>query len=288
MATLHLISTPKFWSHSEEDRTSILVQNVFQLTQVYNGCLESSWSALPMEAALAASTIMPTPGNSYPNRASGSPTSIHGPNTNPNGGCGGTSTGASDGAAGGDKKSSPVSSSSSLQNRLRILVQINAANRNDTALLRLSLKPLAATRLLQIVARKRSTFASHSFSRVTISNFYSAPGEDVMSVDKFEPCFTDEDSKLHPLNKGFSQCPSLLGRAAVKKTENGDQRLSRSARNKMYSYFHEMLWTLVGEHSDDLILWGLHSNTIPLVLQPLDLFISLRNALSLGQHFQGE
>jgi len=293
-ATLQLISTPQMWVEMEDNFSPI--SNVFHLTEVFNSCVEATWSSLPMEAALAASSsssnnnIPPPP----PSAESLKNPSSQGPSNPQSGGDneakGNPTNNSSLSSSINDPSKSPTTSS--LSNRLRILVQINAANRNDSALLRLSLKPLSATRLLQLVARKRSAFASHMFSRITLThvvvnnNTPSDSPSPSLTPEKYEPCFTLEDSGLSPLAKGFSQRPSLLGRAAVKKTENGDQRLSRSARSKMISYFHQVLWTLAGEHSEDLMLWGIQSHTIPLLLQPLQSFVSLRNALNLGHQFQ--
>lgn len=237
---------------TEEGKAVKLVQTVFQLTEVYNWVLESSWSRATMTSSEDAT-----------NSKTSSTNSMESPRTP---------------IATTNKKVSA--------NSVKVLIQINAANRNDSALLRLSLKPLSGTRLLQVLAQRRSTFAGHSFTKTILGNFYANPAA-VLGLDKFENCYSDEDGGLGVLLKGFSKCPSLLGRAAVKMTENGDQRLCKSTRTKMYSYFHQVLWTLVGEHAEDLLLWGLFN--VPLVLQPLDTLFTLRNSLSLlGNHLQGK
>lgn len=247
---LNLLASPSSWCVTEEGKVAKLVQNVFQLTEVYNSVLESSWSiATTSESTEAASNT-----SSLVDMEAGT--------TN----------------APSNKKSAITS--------IQVLVQINAANRNDSPLLKLSMKPLNGMRLLQILAEKRSTFAAHAFYKTMLSTFFTNPSE-MLTPGKFESCYSEEDSGLRPLGKAFSHCPSLLGHAAVKKTENGEQRLCRSTRTKMYSYFHQVLWTLAGEHAEDLLLWGTFYN-LPMVLQPLEAFSTLRNALSLGQHLQGK
>lgn len=254
--TLNILASPKLWSQTEEAKVVILMHHIFQLTEVYNSVLETSFSPAPEANSAGANNSSQTSLNSM------------NPFTKPD-----------------DALTSNPNSTKQSGGSVHVLIQINAANRNDSALLKLSLKPFNGTRLLQIMAQKRASFASYSFSHTIISNFY-ANSTGVLTTDKFETCFAKEDSGLNPIGKGFSQCPSLLGRAAVKKTENGDQRLSRSTRTKMYSYFHEILWTLTGENAEDLLLWGTAAN-VPLVLHPLETFFALQNALALGQHFQG-
>lgn len=250
LTILNLLGSPNLWNIAEGQKAAKLVESVFQLTEVYNNVLESSWSQASLSNAASTTSLNNPSMESLAAPANAPPTS---------------------------KKSSTSS--------LQVYLQIMAANRNDSPLLRLSLKPLNGTRLLQLLAQRRSTFAAPGLSKTILSHFYQTPNES-LNPDYFEGIFSSEESGLRQIDKALSQYPGLLGRAAVKKTDNGDQRLSRSARIKMHSYFHQLLWTLAGEHAEDLLLWSPSPN-IPVSLYSLDTVTTLRLSLSCDRRFQG-
>lgn len=241
-----LLASPSFWQSSEPDEVTAYACSLFHLSETYNSCLESCWTHVEASLAAANPSLASTPSD----------------------------------ADSGNEMGTTVS-----PGKIRVLVQVKAANTNDAPLLKQSLKPLSATRLLQVIAQRRALFASCEFTRRTFTCFYENQKAG-LGVEKFSQCLEEESLHLRTFEKAFSQRPSILGRAAVKEQENGELRLTKSFKLRMYAYFHEVLWSLVGEYSEDFILWSLQT-AVPLTLQPSEMQIALRQALMLGAHAQG-
>lgn len=242
-----LLSSPSFWLSSEADVVTGCACTVFHLSEMYNACLESCWAHVEASLAAANPSLCSTPSE----------------------------------VDSGSDMGTTVSPS-----KIRVLTQVKAANRNDSPLLKQSLKPLTATKLLQVIAQRRAIFSAVEFTRIAFSAFYEENREEKLGVDKFSQCLENESLHLSCFERAFSKRPSILGRAALKESETGELRLAKSFKLKMYGYFHEVLWSLVGEYSEDLILWSLQT-AIPLTLQPPEMQIALRKAFLLGAHAQG-
>ncbi|CAL8071365.1 unnamed protein product [Orchesella dallaii] len=240
-----VLASPSFWLTSEKSEVALCACSVFHLAETYNTSLESCWAHVEASLAAVNSSLSSTPSDADSGNEMGATTS---------------------------------------PTKIRVLAQVKAANTNDAPLLKQSLKPLTATKLLQVIAQRRAIFIASDFTRAALGSFYENQTE-VLGADKFAQFLDDENKNLSPLEKAFSKRPSLLGRAAVKESENGELRLTKSFKMKLYGYFHEVLWSLVGDSSEDLILWSLQTS-IPLSLQSLETQMQLRKALMLGVHAQ--
>ena len=51
------------------------------------------------------------------------------------------------------------------------------------------------------------------------------------------------------------QVPGLLSKSAIKQSKKSQNKISRSVRQKMAEFYHEVLWQGVGELSELHILW---------------------------------
>lgn len=322
---MQLLSSTTFWELFSIETISTHFVNIFQLTEVYNNGLETTYEssnacaiftfnsatftvASPQQPLQISTTIDSniagtSSSSTAPEKVSSlSPTAT-------------TSSSAAIVAASAEEIPSEMT-------KINILAQILEVSKNDSPSCRLSLKPLSATKLLQLFAQKRASFTAYKFIS-TIQSTFNILGPNshrivpkppttptpssssagitdsissavittdqqetmiILSLDKFETCYSDEDLKLNVLSKCFSKCPSLLGNGAIKRTESGQERLSGSVKNKMYNYFRQILWTLIGEISEDLILWDYYIiGGIPLVFCTLDVFNSFKNSLLIGK-----
>ena len=165
--------------------------------------------------------------------------------------------------------------------RVKVVVQLDGANNNDSSLLKFSLKALPAIRLLEQLASKK---AIH-LSRLIATNFHSlslqenkAPNTTNVQVnpETVKMCTNLEDDAAAIYLDGFfasaSKVPGLLPRskgkknAADKETEKGG--LSVNGRKKLVSIFQHYLWTAVGDITLDNILWSHDHQRVPFVFRP--------------------
>ena len=163
--------------------------------------------------------------------------------------------------------------------RVKVVVQLDGANNNDSPLLKFSLKALPAVRLLEQLASKK---ALH-LSRLIATNFHS------LSFSHKEPnttnvpvntetkkmCTNLEDHAAGIYLDGFfasaAKIPGLLPRSKGKKNaerETDKGALSVNARKKLVAIFQHYLWSSVGDITLDNILWSHDHQRVPFVLRP--------------------